>query len=135
MKNVTKISWQPCQTEELADSSSNVDCIGYLFTIRYKFCASRYSNNSMLMLASATNANVGMGYIVSLLYRYRLSTTFLTTKGPRLNFYFMDGPLTRNRKLLKKFLTISSGNFINSHFLKLTSFNRTESLDNVIIRL
>jgi hypothetical protein len=24
MKNVTKISWQPCQTKELADSSANV---------------------------------------------------------------------------------------------------------------
>jgi hypothetical protein len=54
------------------------------------------------MLASATYANVGMGYIVSLLYRHRLSTTFLTTEGPRLNF--MDAQLTRARKLLKKFL-------------------------------
>ena len=30
MKNVTKISWQPWQTKELADSSANVDCIGYI---------------------------------------------------------------------------------------------------------
>jgi hypothetical protein len=30
MKNVTKISWQPWQTKELADSLANVDCIGYI---------------------------------------------------------------------------------------------------------
>ena len=30
------------------------------------------------------DANVGIGYIESLSYRYRLSTTFSTSEGPRL---------------------------------------------------
>ncbi len=60
------MSWQHCQTDELAkelaDSSTNVDCIvhhqpsiGYLFTSGANFFASQYSNDSMLTLLSVTN--------------------------------------------------------------------------------
>ncbi len=37
-----------------------------------------------LMYDRAADAKVGIGYIVSLSYRYQLSTTFATTEGPRL---------------------------------------------------